>query len=101
MQPTINNNSSNSLKLVNKLDFEHKMEPNNNVQAKSVDSKDVKPAGNVQPENKIEPAIMNLIPLLRSGGMVSIDILIAKKLEPFITQSATSIIHILVRCDDW
>ena len=38
-------------------------------------------------ESRIEPAIMNLIPLLRSDGIVSIDILIAKKLEPFITQS--------------
>jgi hypothetical protein len=45
-------------------------------------------------ETRIEPAIMNLIPLLRSGGIVSIEILIARKLEPFITQGAIKIIHI-------
>jgi len=40
----------------------------------------------------------NLIPALSNGGIVSIEILIARKLEPLIIQRATSVIHTLDCC---
>lgn len=46
----------------------------------------------------IDPAIVNLRAALKSGGIVSIEILIARKLEPFIIHSATSINQTLDCC---
>jgi hypothetical protein len=43
----------------------------------------------------------NLSPALSIGGMVSIEILIARKLEPLIIQSATRVIHTLDCCFKW
>ena len=44
------------------------------------------------------PEIMNLIPALSRGGIVSIATLIAKKLDPLIIQRLTSIIQIFDCC---
>ncbi|HKX97694.1 MAG TPA: hypothetical protein VJL78_07665 [Candidatus Nitrosocosmicus sp.] len=46
--------------------------------------------------NNIGPAKLKCKPALKRGGMVSMATLMARKLEPLITQSEIKINHILV-----